>query len=87
MTRDEIVQRIIEIFNNNDIINCAIQLKEDMDLFDNGLNSIGVIDIVVNLEEVFGFEFQDEDLPFDNFKSIKKIADIVERRLNYADRK
>lgn len=85
MDRNEIVQRIIEIFNNNDITDSTTKLNDTINLFDHGLNSIGVIDIVVNLEEVFGFEFQDEDLPFDNFESIGKIADVVERRINYAE--
>ena len=38
-------------------------------------SNFGEMDIMI--EERFGFEFDDDDLVLDNFRSIEKIADYV----------
>ena len=42
-----------------------------------GLNSMAMIELVVGLEEEFGFEVSDEDLRAEVFESVQTIADYV----------
>lgn len=42
-----------------------------------GLNSMAMIELVIGLEEEFGFEVSDEDLRAEVFESVQTIADYV----------
>ena len=42
-----------------------------------GLNSMAMIELVVALEEEFGFEVSDEDLRTEAFKCVQTIADYI----------
>lgn len=42
-----------------------------------GLDSIGVLELVVGLEEEFGIVFEDKELRIDLFENIGSIADYI----------
>ncbi len=42
-----------------------------------GLNSMAMVELVVGLEEEFGFEISDEDLRAEVFKSVQTITDYI----------
>jgi acyl carrier protein len=44
------------------------------------IDSTGVMDLVMFLEDEFGFEVDDEDLVPDNLDSVQKLARFVERK-------
>lgn len=46
-----------------------------------GINSLTYIKIVVEIESQFGFEFEDEDLNYEKFKTINDIVCYVESNL------
>ncbi|MDR2410642.1 MAG: acyl carrier protein [Bacteroidales bacterium] len=45
------------------------------------LDSLGVIDLILALEESFGIELSDDDLILDNFESINKISELIDLRM------
>lgn len=48
-------------------------LSPDDDLKGHGLHSMSAIQLIVLLEEVFGFEIDDKDLLIDNVSSLRQI--------------
>ena len=54
----------------------------DTDLFDSGvLDSMAFVELLALLEQEFGVEVTLNDVEIDNFRSIVKIAEFVERRI------
>ena len=59
-----------------------IEIKDLNDeLRDNGIDSVKVIKLIIRIEERFKFEFDDEDLIIDNFKSLNTLADFLTKKL------
>ena len=57
------------------------ELKNDEDIFALGfVNSLLAIQLVGFIEKEFNVTVDDEDLDLDNFRSIDKINDLVERK-------
>jgi D-alanine--poly(phosphoribitol) ligase subunit 2 len=53
--------------------------SSDTDLFDSGiLDSMAFVELLLNLETEFGFQVAIESLDFENFRSISRIAEMVE---------
>lgn len=83
MKRTEIAEKLKEIIvfalpNKKNIIdNCTedANLKTDI-----GLNSVGLLYIVIAIEEVFNVSF--ENLAFDDFKTVKDVIDYIEKETN-----
>jgi acyl carrier protein len=57
------------------------QIGPEDDLFLVGMNSANSVDLVVAIEEEFGFEFADGDLTPRNLRSIASIAAYIQGRL------
>lgn len=56
----------------------ASQLPDDLSLLDNGIvDSTGVLEIVMYIEETFAVKVHDRDLLPENFDSVRKIATFV----------
>lgn len=80
MSNEEIFKKVNSILIELDII--SEETDKDTDLFNEcGLSSVSVIDIIVGLEETFDISLDsDDDMLFDNYSSIAKIADLVRRK-------
>ncbi|MFF4603848.1 acyl carrier protein [Streptomyces sp. NPDC001339] len=53
-------------------------LGPDANLFDDyGLDSTGVLDLLMRLEEVFDVEFDTEELEMSHFATVRTLADYV----------
>ena len=53
----------------------------DLDLFQSGLiNSLFAMQLVIFLEQEYGFQIANEDLDLDNFRSLGAISDFVIRK-------
>lgn len=44
-----------------------------------GVDSIMVLEVLVNMEEVYGFCLEEEDLDFESFATVNNIADLIEK--------
>ncbi|MFF5897542.1 phosphopantetheine-binding protein [Streptomyces argenteolus] len=56
----------------------AARLTADDDLFDKGLNSLGVVALVVAVEECYAIEFPDEALDRETFRTPGRLWATVE---------
>lgn len=67
------------------IMNVEVDVNEigmDDDLGEWGLNSTGVLELILNIEKQFGLEFGDEDFDAANFQSIGGLINYIERKLS-----
>ena len=73
-------EEIIEIISKKTNINPET-ISSDTDLTEFGLTSITLVNIVVDLEEKFDFEFDDEDLLLTKLNTIEKIEACIREKL------
>lgn len=79
-TRTQIIEILQEILGNN--ID-AEEIDSSKSLLEEGiLDSMSVIDVVLKIEEKFGFEFKNEEMLLENFNSIDMILKCVEGYLD-----
>lgn len=53
------------------------EIDHDSQLLDLGVDSITFIRLVVDLEDKFDFEVDDEDITLDNFATLSKILELL----------
>lgn len=82
MTRVEITEKLRDILvmamgdASSDVLDGC---TEDSDLVnDLGLNSVGLLYVVIAIEEFFGIQF--DDVGFGDFKTVKDVIDYIERK-------
>jgi acyl carrier protein len=56
-------------------------IPDDMRLIGNLLDSMAVNNLIVALEENFGFAFEDDDLSAEAFETVASLAELVRRKL------
>jgi acyl carrier protein len=77
---DNIEKRIRNILNKNiNLQRSAEQIKIGDGLFAIGMDSLNIIELIVAIEEEFGFEFDNEDLIVNNFRTLKDTIYHVKR--------
>ncbi len=60
----------------------GLQLDDNSSLLEEGVvDSTGVLDLILFVEQTFGVNVDDEDVVPDNFDSIHRIASYVETKL------
>lgn len=56
--------------------------RDDASFLEEGIvDSVGVMDLVLFIEETFGLTVEDEDLTPDNFDSVNKLATYIQGRI------
>lgn len=55
------------------------KVEDSMNLFDYGLDSLGVLKLVTLLEDRLGIEIDDEDLTMENMSSVRTIINMVKK--------
>ena len=56
-------------------------LKKDTSFLENGIiNSVGILELVLFLEETFGFTVDDEELIPENLDSIANVVNYVQKK-------
>ena len=81
MNRQEIKNRLCEIMNlampnleiNDSTVNEASTLAGDL-----GLSSVGLLYVVIGIEETFGIRF--DDVGFSDFETLGSVVDYIERK-------
>lgn len=82
MTRNEITEKLKEVMvmatgDDSLIQNCTEDSSLTGDLC---LNSVGILFIVIAIEEYFNMRF--DDVGFGDFKIIKDVIDYIEKKVN-----
>lgn len=72
---DSITNRVLEIIETE----LETKLELSQDLFDNGLDSLGVLRLLAMLEDEFSIAIPDEELVLENFQTPKNLVDLVEK--------
>jgi acyl carrier protein len=76
-----VIHEFIEMWTDTDLPVETIQ--EDSNVAaDLGLDSIGILHLVINLEDVFGIHIDNGDISHSNMLIIKNMANLVERKTN-----
>ena len=72
---------LTEFVRNELLHGRKVALTDDADLLSAGIvDSLGILRLVAFIEERFGVKVPDEDVVFENFQSIRAMADYVSQR-------
>jgi acyl carrier protein len=67
-----------EIMRNRNAV-----VEENQDLLGSGiLDSLGILQLIAHIGEVFGIDIPDEDVVYDNFMSISAIDNYLQKNSN-----
>jgi acyl carrier protein len=58
------------------------EVTEDARLFDLGLDSTGVLELLLQLEDRLGVEFDTENLEMEHFETVRTLADFVSTEMD-----
>ncbi|KYD04430.1 hypothetical protein B4102_3276 [Heyndrickxia sporothermodurans] len=61
----------------NEVLKSNLPIEKDLDLIKNGLDSLGIVQLILSLESEFEIEIDDEDLILENFLTIEKIVEFM----------
>lgn len=83
MTRQEIIEKL------QDVLKMAVpqnasqfeNIDENLELVsDLGLNSVGILYVVIAIEEFFNIHF--DDVGFNDFKTLKDVVDYIQAKID-----
>lgn len=83
LSRTEIKEKLIEIMEyaiRDDSVDLGSMNESSNLVTDLGLNSVGILYIVIAIEEEFSIEF--ENVGFNDFKTAGDVVDYIEEKLN-----
>lgn len=75
--REEIRSYILEVLQKKSTISTLDNVDELNYVKDGYIDSLGVIQFVMELEEKYGIEFSDEELASDEIKVVGKLVDMI----------
>jgi acyl carrier protein len=56
------------------------ELRDDMDLFSLGLDSINAMMLIMNLQDGFGVTFGTDEINFENFRTLANIVELIKKK-------
>lgn len=83
MTRIEIEEKLKDVFKLavKGGTDSGFEYGEDANLItDLGLSSVGILYVVIAIEEFFDIQF--DDVGFSDFKTVKDVVDYIEKKVN-----
>lgn len=78
MNLDEILVKVQETVCEK----TAVKLSFDDILMENGLDSVSIIELIINIEELFDIEFESSELNYKLLKSIRTISEYIHHTIN-----
>lgn len=83
LREDFVKQQVVEFIGTNFLYDGAmLDLGDHDSLIENGiLDQTGIIELVLFLEDTYGFEVPEIDLTPENFDTVANIADYVRQRM------
>lgn len=76
---EEIESKIISIMKENMDFDASVSVSDRIESL--GINSISFIKIVVQIETEFGFEFEDDDLNYNVFQTLKDLVVYIKDKV------
>ncbi|MBQ7408225.1 MAG: acyl carrier protein [Clostridia bacterium] len=82
LTRNEIIEKLKEVIQLalGDKANIEEYTENSNLITDLGLNSVGILYIVIAIEEFFSIEF--DDVGFGDFQTVKDVIDYIYNKVN-----
>ena len=78
----EIEQELRSFLTERFLFGRGETLNDDVPLLGNIIDSQGVIDLILFIQERFSISVDDEDVTTDNFASVKSTIAFIERKLS-----
>jgi len=78
----EIEQELRSFLTEKFLFGRGETLNDDVPLLGNVIDSQGVIDLILFIQERFSISVDDEDVTTDNFASMKSTVAFIERKLS-----
>jgi len=76
----EIIQRLRDIFAKQGRLQSSIAaISIDANLYDAGLDSLAIVNVMLAVEDQFGVEIPDEYLNRQSFSSLAALADVLKK--------
>lgn len=70
---------IHDIVMQNNIISQDTDLQNDTLLNECGLDSVGIVELIILIEEKYNFEFSSNDLNLKDFETVNSISLLVQK--------
>ena len=64
----------------DEVLDIDQDLTSESDLFEAGLDSMAIMQLLLQIEDHFGVELDPSDLSRDNFQTVSKIAALIESK-------
>ena len=82
MERTDIVEKLTEVLQMamGDSLDVNSITEESNLVTDLGLNSVGILYVVIAIEEFFGIRF--DDVTFGDFNTVKDVIDYIEKKVD-----
>jgi acyl carrier protein len=77
----DIEQEIRKFLTENFLLGRSEALNDDVPLLGNVIDSTGVIELIVFVQERFTIAVDDEEVTTDNLGSVKKVVAFIEKKL------
>jgi acyl carrier protein len=77
----DIEQEIRAFVTQNFLMGSSEALNDDASLLGNVIDSTGVIELIVFVQERFVISVEDEEVMTDNFGSVKNVVAFIEKKL------
>ena len=71
--------KLLEILQN-EVLDTDQPLTAETDLFEAGLDSMAIMQLLLHVEDHFGVELDPADLSRENFQTVPKIAALIESK-------
>ncbi|MDJ0567733.1 MAG: acyl carrier protein [Pleurocapsa sp. MO_192.B19] len=55
-------------------------LGDETDIFSLGLDSINAMSLIFSLQDAFDVKFETDEISFDNFQTVTKIVELIEKK-------
>ena len=81
MQTTDIEQEIRAFVTQNFLMGSSEALNDDAPLLGNVIDSTGVIELIVFVQERFVISVEDEEVMTDNFGSVKNVVAFIEKKL------
>jgi acyl carrier protein len=75
--RNDILERVVNIVKRHAVFNPDKVMEESRIRRDHGIDSIKMVELVVDLEDEFNIEVDSASLSFENFANIGIITDFI----------